>query len=249
MKKNLILLVVLLLSFAPDIHAGARQLKIGISTGYPPFYFFTADNRPTGICIDILNQIAEHMEISVAYTSYPWQRMLLYGKDGTADAVMPLFKTSEREQFLVFPETALVHEDNSFFTAASSKTSYSGTLTDVAGNKIAVIDGYSYGREFDQTEFRNKVIVKDTEQLIKLVLSGRVDFGIGNSKVIAFTAHKINSASSIRFLSPAVTVEALHIGFSKITVDPDFVERFSRHLQQFKTTEAYRQIIESYNGM
>ena len=52
--------------------------------------------------------------------------------------------------------------------------------------KIAVLSGYSYGPEFDRTEFKNKIIVKENEQLIKLVQTGRVDSGVGNSRVIAY---------------------------------------------------------------
>lgn len=46
--------------------------------------------------------------------------MLQYSKEGEVDAVMPLFKTLEQEQFLLFPKTALIDEDNRFFTTASN---------------------------------------------------------------------------------------------------------------------------------
>ena len=234
---------------ASSSHADMKQLKIGISTGYPPFYFYTEDNEPTGICIDVVNQIGRQLGISITYTTYPWRRMLLSGKHGSVDAIMPLFRTPEREQFLFFPQTGLIDEDNRFFTAASGDSSYTGDLEDVTDKKIVVRDGYSYGPEFDHTQFKNKVIVQETEQLIRMVQSGRVDLGIGNSKVITYTAQKINAIDDIRFLSPPVTVEALFIGFSKETTAPDFVEHFDRLLRKFKETDAYQQIVTSYTGM
>lgn len=57
---------------------------------------------------------------AVKFTGYPWKRMLQYGKEGEVDAVMPLFQTLEQEQFLLFPKTALIDEDNRFFTTASN---------------------------------------------------------------------------------------------------------------------------------
>lgn len=249
MKKTLLLLIVPLLLLVANARAEIQQLKIGISTGYPPFYFFTDDGKPTGICIDILNEVTRQMGISVTYTSYPWQRMLFYGEFGTVDAIMPLFRTPEREKFLIFPQTDLIKEDNSFFTAASSSNDYSGQLADVTDKKIVVMEGFSYGPEFDQTEFKNKIVVKKNENLIKLVQSGRADFGIGNSKVITYTATRINAADSIRFLAPPVTIEPLHIGFSKKNITPDFVARFTTHLEKLKASATYQQIITSYEKL
>ena len=98
MKKALVIFVSFF-AIACSAHAEVTQLRIGLSTGYPPFYFFDENKQPTGICIDIVNQVAQSMNISVQYESYPWKRMLKYGEDGKIDAVMPLFKTDEREQF------------------------------------------------------------------------------------------------------------------------------------------------------
>lgn len=247
--KRLPLLSLLLLLCATPSQASDRLLHIGISTGYPPFYFFTEDNRPAGICIDIIDRVTAAMGISVEYKSYPWKRMLQYGKDGSADAIMPLFRTADREQFLIFPQTALIDEDNSLFTAASSPYQYSGQLSDLTERKIAVVDGFSYGPEFDRTEFKNKNLVQTTEQLIQLVQSGRVDFGIGNSKVISYTASQMGLARKLRFLTPPITEAPLFIGFSKQKIDQALVDRFNQQLHKFKSSPDYLQVIRSYSSL
>mgnify|MGYP001256878462 CR=1 FL=1 len=245
MKQVFCILAILLITSGPSC-ASVKQLHIGISTGYPPFYFFDENNQPTGICIDVINQVARLMNISVRYDSYPWKRMLHNGKAGVVDAILPLFKTDERKQFLFFPETELVSEDNSFFTAKSNPLVYSGRLTDMIGSSIGVLDTYSYGEEFDRINFAQKTIAKTPEQLISLVRHGRVELGIGNSKVITYTAKKITAANHIRFLSPPVTVNPLYVGFSKQKIGPDFVRRFNDQLRKFKETPKYREIIKQY---
>lgn len=92
------LLVLLLIFFLPySLYAEDKALQIGISTGYPPYYFFDDNQKPVGICIDIINHVAEQLDISVQFTSYPWKRMIYNGQEGIVDAIMPLFKTSERD--------------------------------------------------------------------------------------------------------------------------------------------------------
>ncbi len=247
MKKTIFFLVLILLSMFSNSHASKEHLLVGISTGYPPFYFFTDNNKPTGICIDVINMVTQKMGITVSYTSYPWRRMLLSGEKGTVDAIMPLFSTPEREQFLIFPEVGLIDEDNSFFTTDSNQNSYTSNFAELRNHKIAVVDSYSYGPDFNRIGFSNKMAVDTTEQLISLVQSGRADIGIGNTNVINFTAKKMSVAKKLRFLSPPVTIEPLFIGFSKVKISADFVARFSKQLQKFKMTPAYQQIINSYN--
>lgn len=245
MKKALVIFICFFAMSCPT-YAEVSQLHVGLSTSYPPFYFFDKNDRPAGICIDILNQVARSMNISVHYDSFPWKRMLKYGKEGKVDAVMPLFKTAERETFLYFTETGLVDEANSFFTSSSNPIQYSGKLADVIDRTIGVIDTYSYGEAFDNTEFTNKTIVQDANQLILLVRNKRVELGIGNSKVISYYARKSNTADEIHFLSPPVTINQLFIGFSKKRIDQDFVHKFNRQLKNFVATKAYEEILQSY---
>lgn len=245
MKKALVIFISFLAITCPA-YAEVTQLHIGLSTGYPPFYFFDENKQPTGICVDIINQVAQAMNISVRYESYPWKRLLKHGKEGKVDAVMPLFKTDEREQFLAFPETGLIDEANRFFTSSSNSIKYSGKLTDVVNHKIGVIDNYSYGKNFDNTDFTNKTIVQDPKQLILLVQRKRIELGLGNSKVISYLAKKMDAADEIHFLSPPVTISQLFIGFSKKRVDKDFVNQFNKQLQKLKTSKKYAEIIQAY---
>lgn len=245
MKKALVIISIFFAITCPA-YAEVTQLHIGLSTGYPPFYFFDENNKPAGICIDIINQVAQSMNLSVQYDSYPWKRMLNYGKEGKVDAVMPLFRTDEREQFLNFPETGLIDEANNFFTSNANPISYSGKLADVTNHKVGVIDNYSYGEEFDTADFTDKTIVNNIEQLILLVQNERVELGLGNLQVVSYSAKKMDVADKIHFFDPPVTIIPLFIGFSKKRVNQDFVNQFNEQLQKFKATKAYEEIIQAY---
>ena len=246
MKKHFLLL--LLIFFLPySLSAEDKVLHVGISTGYPPYYFYDDSQKPVGICVDILNHVAEQLDISVQYTSYPWKRLIHNGKEGIVDAIMPLFKTPDRQLFLIFPENNLIMESNNFFTLTSNPLTYSGNLDDVVEYSVGVVESYSYGEEFDKKSIPQKTVAKTGEQLLQQVLNKRVDIGIGNSMVITYLANQTNAADKIKFLSPSVTESPLYIGFSKKTTSVDFVTKFNKSLQEFKATKAYSVIIEKYN--
>ena len=208
MKRFFIALLILIL---PGLsHAEPTRLHIGISSGYPPYYFFDKEQNPSGICIEIIGHVAQKLQIEVYYSSFPWKRMIHNGKEGIVDAIMPLFKTKERSSFLIFPASSLIREDNRFFTLKARELSYSGNLDDVADYHIGVIDGYSYGQEFDTNKaIKNKAIAKGEDHLIQLVLNQRVDMGIGNSMVITYMAAQKNLSEKIQFLSPPVVENPL----------------------------------------
>lgn len=246
MKRFFLALLILILPCT--LHAEQSRLHIGISTGYPPYYFFDKEQNPSGICIDIIRHIAQQLHIEVYFSSFPWKRMIYNGKEGIVDAVMPLFKTEERSSFLLFPESSLIQEDNSFFTLKSSKLSYSGNLNDIAEYHIGVIDGYSYGQAFDTNDaIKHKAVTQGEDQLIQLVVNQRVDMGVGNSMVITYLAAQKNLAQKIHFLKPPVVENPLHIGFSKANISPEFVANFSQALEKFKSTDTYREIIRKYS--
>ena len=245
MKK--ILLIIILIGLLPNfIYAEDQSLHVGISTGYPPFYFFDDNQKPTGICIEVIQHVAKQLNISVQFSSYPWNRMIHNGKEGYVDAVMPLFKTSERERFLIFPETEIIMEDNSFFTLKSKTLNYSGELNDITNRHIGVVENYSYGEAFDKKNIKHKTIAESEDQLILLVLNKRVEMGIGNTMVITYFASKRDAADKIKFISPPVTENPLYIGFSKKKVSAEFVIQFNKSLREFKFSKDYRAILKKY---
>jgi len=90
----LAMVLVIACALPTETHAG--DLLIGTGVGYPPYYF-VKNNKSTGLCVEVINRTAHSLGMGVIYKHYPWKRMLYSGKVGLVDAVMPLFKTPERE--------------------------------------------------------------------------------------------------------------------------------------------------------
>ena len=236
---------IILFSVATPSWGADESIMVGVSTGYPPYYF-VQNGELVGVCIELANRAAESINWQISYRQYPWKRLLLYAEKGKVDAIMPLFRTKAREAYLYFDDLDIVDEENRFFTWKYTKINFQGALENIQPFKIGVVEGYSYGERFDT--FPNLTIVptKNDHHLVKMFKHKRFDVGIGSKDVVMFNARDENIADQIYFLEPAVTKTALYIGFSKAKVDENRAQRFSAALQQIKSSEAYRSILGNY---
>lgn len=239
---SLTLLFCLLAVHAP---ATTSSFVVGVSGGYPPYYY-EKDGVLTGFCIDLVDAIALEMGLEVTYKSYPWKRLLISAEKGEVDAIMPLFRTEEREEYLIFKGLELAYETNHLFISTDSPVSYRGTLKEIASARIGVVSGYSYGNVFDSFQFPHKIITLNDKHLIEMFTYDRFDIGVGNRYVIGYYANMEGVADTLKFLDPPITKEPLYIGFARLRNHAHLAGGFAKTLQDFKTTAEYRELIDKY---
>lgn len=244
MGKRLCSICILYCLLMLQVPAFGADLVIGTGEGYPPYYY-QQDGKLTGICIDMVNAVAAKMGLTVSYRMLPWKRLLRSGKIGEVDAVMPLFKTSDREEYLYFDGLGLLNEANYLFTLPDVSVPYDGDFESINGFRIGVVTGYSYGSRFNAFEFARKVETQNEEHLINMLKHKRFEIGIGNKDVIRFYAHK-GGLNDIRFLEPLITKEMLYIGFSRKKGRTDLAVTFSGALKDFKAGPAYHDLLLKY---
>ncbi|MCP3953651.1 MAG: transporter substrate-binding domain-containing protein [Desulfobacterales bacterium] len=248
MKKDTrlaVLLVVLLGVCYTPAHLQAGELVVGTSTGYPPYYF-VENGEMKGVCVAVVNRAAQLLGKQVVYKQYPWKRMLKYGKTGEVDAVMPLFKTPAREQFLVFPDMEIALEENSFFTRKGSGINFTGALRDLVGHPIGIVVDYSYGSAFDTADYLKKIVTENDSNLMQMFKFKRFPIGLGNRQVVRYFARKTGGIDDLVFLEPPITKAPLYIAFSKAKGHEKLTADFSKALRKFKNTRAYQNILKSY---
>ncbi len=245
MRKFIHVAFLLFFLFTLYTSAWAAELVIGISSGYPPYYY-EKEGKLTGICVDQVNAVAKKMGLEVTYKVFPWKRLLFNAKKGNVDAIMPLFRTREREEYLYFDGLSLTYETNHFFTSTDALISYDGDFEDIRTYRIGVVSNYSYGNSFDNYEFSKKVVSQDDKHLVEMFMHNRFDIGVGNKYVIQFFAQKADVVDTIKFLGPHITKEMLYIGFSKIRNNAELSRKFSKTLYDFRATVEYQKLKEKY---
>ncbi|WP_136806567.1 substrate-binding periplasmic protein [Desulfosediminicola flagellatus] len=240
------LLVSIVFTGTGQVCHAAQKITVGVSTGYPPYYF-EENGEVTGFCVEVVNQVATTIDLNISYQAFPWKRMLANAKQGDVDAVMPLFRTIEREAYLYFDNLDIAQETNSFFTLKRRNINFSGDYESLNSYTIGVVDSYSYGEKFDNYSAFIKVPTSNEEHLIQMLVYGRFDVGVGNRSVIEYYAEKQAVAEEIRFLSPHINNELLYIGFSRVSGNGELHTKFARALKKFKKTKKYQEIVKKYS--
>ena len=239
------MICVFLSSWVTMTWAANDEITVGVSTGYPPYYY-EQKGELVGVCIDLVDSVAQSLGLKITYKQFPWERMLFNAQQGHVDAIMPLFRTEERDSFLYFDNLSLVDEKNSFFTWKENKVQFDGNFETMKPYKVGVVTGYSYGENFDTYSSFTKVTTQNDKHLVEMFKHRRFDVGIGSRDVVMFNAKRENISGQIQFLEPPITKDPLYIGFSKVKGHEGLSKRFSVELQRFKLTEEYHAILEKY---
>lgn len=225
--------------------AFTEELVVGISTGYPPYYY-NDKGKITGFCVELINSVAKEIDLRITYKQFPWKRLILKAQKGEIDAIMPLFKTDKRKEYLYFDGLELTYETNHFFTANDFKVVYDGSLENLSGYRIGVVADYSYGKKFDSFDFPQKVVSVNEKKLIHMFKEKRIDIGVGNRYVISHYAGQEGIAETIRFINPPISQERLYMGFTRKGEKYYLAEKFTEALRKYKATVEYQKLTSNY---
>ncbi len=242
---NKIWLILFLILTAASTQAG-QHITIVRGQNFPPYHYLDENGSEAGFIIDIIRSTAASMELDVQFKQFPWSRCLHMMKAGTADAMMNLFKTKERVQFLDFPDTPLAHEVNRFFKLKSISIDYTGDMSVLKSFRMGFIRNYSYGPAFDAMDFPRAVTFETEQDLIKSLVKENRQIVVGNEIVLRLLLRQTGFESRVDTLSPAVSNDPLYIGFSKARRHQHTSKQFSDALKQFKATPAYEAILKKY---
>lgn len=143
---------VALLSVVPA-QAEEKPLSIVLDP-WPPYSEGESGKTPTGgFFIEVANAVFEKMGVKTEIMLYPWKRCLVYMEDGTADILLGVTKTAEREAFMAYTDPLIVDRVVLFYSKEKFKDGFSWEkFEDLKGIRIGVTAGYNYGDEFSKAE-------------------------------------------------------------------------------------------------
>ncbi|WP_320172079.1 transporter substrate-binding domain-containing protein [Maridesulfovibrio sp.] len=149
------------------------SLVITVDRDYPPFSLLGPDGVPSGMIVDMWKAWSRQTGVPVEFVPESWTGTLEAVKSGEADIHFGLFRSREREEFLLF-SGPLFKVDTALFYRADSRNP--GGLDRMSGMKVAVIGG-SYQESYLKEKYPEikTVSFADGEGLILAVLKGKAD--------------------------------------------------------------------------
>lgn len=118
----------------------AGVIKVGTSADYPPFEFVDENGTMTGFDIELMNELAKRMGVTVEWTDMPFDSLIAAVQEGKIDASISAFNYSaERDEKVDFTEPYFTTEDA--FMVADSFTGTINAPEDVANYKVGAQTG------------------------------------------------------------------------------------------------------------
>jgi polar amino acid transport system substrate-binding protein len=214
---------------------------------YPPYHYWV-DGVPTGLHIDLIDEIFSRIEASHSYVRRPWKRSLQDIKNGEITALCAGMKNSAREKYAYYPSRHLSLETNWVISLARKNMDIS-SLQDLKGLSIGTIAGYSYGVAFDSFPNLNKFERGNEQDLIEMLVNERVDVIVGSDLVIRHVAKILGVEHFLKF-DIKLTSDPLYLIMSKaVSSNEQMLELVSKAMSQMTSDGTYQKILRRYSGM
>jgi polar amino acid transport system substrate-binding protein len=234
------------------LHAKETITVVRGDGNYFPFEY-RKNGKLTGIHIDLIQAVANKLEITVKFVSLPWARGLFDFEMGKYDAMSHVSYTDEREVYAYFLEGNIISSVKTYPIVLSSRRNeiaFDGDLASLVPYRIAVGKDYKYGYPFDTADFLSKYEIPTPSQavLTKLLNLKRVDVIIGSRRNLlqVYSEHEINELYHV-FEQPVASVSS-YLAFSKARNKLAIAKRFAVALTHYKSSQAYSKLLESYKN-
>ena len=244
MKK---LAIQLLIAIIIPTNIWAQEIVIAIAE-WPPYEFIDKTGKPSGINVTTIKEATKQLGIKIKFVQYPWSRALLSVKHGKVDAIMSLYKTTEREEFLYYVPEIISYDENVLITFYQNTYTFNGNLQDLSGKTIIVARNNSYGEAFDEADYFEKHDVGSNMQILDMVAVNRYPLGISSRLPLIHIARKKGITNKLKILEPPVSSYGLYIAFTKAKGDKFLVisNQIASAVKEYKDGNDYKKMIKSY---
>lgn len=241
-------LVFILLAFFSLVVRAEELVAAMADKDYPPFYYYDqTEERWAGISVDVCEHVASSLGYTLSYKRYPFVRLLQHVSLGNADIACTLFNTAQRAPGVTY--TALPHafESTWVFSRIDAADWDQLDIDWLKQFKLGGVRAYFYGKNLEDDDIFKKLLVNNEEQLIKVLLGGRIDYALGNKPSILHHATQMGVADQLRFMEPSVYQGPIYIAISRARDDAHkLAADFTRVVGEFRQSAAYAALIEQY---
>ncbi|WP_127716188.1 ABC transporter substrate-binding protein [Halobacteriovorax sp. HLS] len=179
---------------------------------WPPYV--TGKKSAEGSSVEIIRNAYAKVGHSVKLVFLPWARAINYMKSGKIDAIMPIYKTKDREDFMYF-SNSFQRSDLLLYKNTKSKIKYS-SLKDLEGLSIGLVNGYKNIPYIDNSTTLKKTFVTKDLSNLKMLARSHVDVVCVDSEVAKqlIAENRSSLEGKIEPLYPALDSKELFIAFS-----------------------------------
>lgn len=222
----------------------ADIITVAAEDGWPPY----SGAGGQGLSRQLAEAALATQGIGMNVVVVPYARALNQTMAGQADACWNVTRQASTEAQFVFGREPLLQATASYYYRAGQEQTYQSPADIPDGTRIAVINGYEYGDEFEMHRRRLQLMeVSKQRQMIELLLSGRVDMAIFFDRVLDYNVRFYGyDPERIRRGGRNHTSD-IYIAFSRANPRAaELADRLDQGLQTLQRNGDYQRILAEY---
>ena len=199
-----LLSLLLLLSALPA--AAENPIIIDSPESHP--YAWRENGRMTGLFHDLVTEAFRRAHHPVEIHLIPWARAMEEVRQGRADGMFVVYKTSERERDFAFPDEPLTELRERIFVRRNARFEFIEDFSNFDGRRVGMLNYTVHGAKLSQAlELRrvvSKISASSYESLVDMLASNRLDIAIGVDDAIIDAVLSEGLADKIREIDPPI---------------------------------------------
>jgi polar amino acid transport system substrate-binding protein len=221
----------------------AETVDVYIDAAYPPFMYATADQKAAGVYPALIAEAFSRAGLAVKLHAVPWKRALAESEAGMG-GIGGIYMNEQRlmnydysDAIFVERIQAVIRKDKAFPFAG---------LSSLAGKRVGVLRGWSYGDAFDQARaaglFKAEEVDNDAQNLAKLK-AGRIEVMIAGREGADASIALSDRPQDFLVLEPPLVETAAYLAFSKRLGKRDVIALFNQALALMRQDGTWDMIV------
>jgi len=220
-----------------------QTITLAAEDSWSPF----ANQFGQGISHQLIEAAFKQTHIEVNSLVVPYSRALMMAEKGAVDGVFNVTREASTEQRFIFGETPLFAAKASFYQRKKRSLIAENKWQIPKGSMIGVIKSYEYGDEFPELVKQrqlNLVTVATQQQLINLLLIGRIDAAVMFDLVAQENLQTMGVSDEV-FAAFDNHISLIYLAFSKENPKATLLAKaLDQGLSMLKENGQYQQLLK-----
>lgn len=237
-------LLILLCSLAPPTIAAAELPRIGAEDDWYP-YTAWRDGQIVGMSADIVRAAFASSDTQIELAAYPYPRCMELARTGSLVACFNTTPNPRIEAQFLLPQEMLFSDD--ILLWARNGAPPLDNLDDLAGKRVAVTIGYTYGAHFDARQDIQRVPVRRDLNGFLMLQRDRVDYVVAFRGTTQALIQQHPQLANHFVALATVHQPQLYLTFSRHHPEaPALLQRFELGMRQIRSDGTYQKILERW---
>lgn len=225
---------------------GDRPLLTMINTVYPPFVNPPGHESGEGMDVELAREALRRAGFDMRVQLVPWRRVLLQLRHGQGDLTTTISRRDDRSDYLHWSPAYRLGANYRVYARRATELDIR-SLSDLAGRRIGVIEGFHYPPVLLQQAGSQLVPGRDIGSLVAMLMAGRTDVILVTAIAGAWEIRQRGLESRVQRQAYEYTSDSPnYLGFSKSRVDEATVAAVGHALAQMARDGTQAQIEARY---